>query len=79
MMTEIVIPATYRYHDGTGRHTTTDWWSNFFVSCGDWHEAKRVLDREWNAQVKASRNLGEIGTIVFENEQDATMFLLRWA
>lgn len=72
MMTEIVIPATYHYHD-------TDWWSNFFHSCGDWHEAERVLDREWNARVKASHNLGEVGTIVFENEQDATMFLLRWS
>ena len=78
-MTEIVIPAIYRYHDGTCSRDTTDWWSNFFHSCGDWHEAERVLDREWNARVKASRNLGEVGTIVFENEQDATMFLLRWS
>ena len=72
-MAEIVIPATHRYRD------STDWWSNFFFSCGDWHEVERVLDRDWRARVITSTKLGEIGTIVFENEQDATMFLLRWS
>ena len=69
-MTELTIPNTHRY---------SHWWLKFFYSCGDWHEVGRVLDEEWNAKVNASPIAGEVGTIVFENEQDLTMFLLRWS
>lgn len=72
-MAELIIPDTYRYSN------SPNWWSKFFYSCGDWRGVDRVLARDWNAQVNPSTKLGEVGTIVFENEQDLTMFLLRWS
>ena len=72
-MAQLIIPAINRPPGAT------DWWSNFFYSCGDWHEVRRVLDREWNAQVETSPIAGEIGKIIFENERDITMFMLRWS
>ena len=78
-MVELAIPSTHQWHNGTGYRETPNWWTNFFFSCGDWREAERVLDEEWGARVKASHDLGEVGTIVFKNEQDATMFLLKWS
>jgi hypothetical protein len=72
-MAELIIPATRR------DHKSTDWWSNFFYSCGDWHEVSRVLHRDWNARAEASPIVGEVGKIIFENERDITMFMLRWS
>ena len=57
----------------------TNWWSNFFFSCGDWREAERVLAQDWNAKVETSPVAGVVGTIIFKNERDVTMFLLRWS
>jgi hypothetical protein len=74
MTAKLIIPYSYRY---TSKQT--DWWSNFFFACGDWREVDRTLIRDWNARVYTSPIAGEVGTIIFENEQDVTMFLLRWS
>lgn len=68
-MAELIIPPIY----------PVDWWSNFFSSCGDWREVDRVLARDWNARVVTSPIADEVGTITFKNEQDLTMFLLKWS
>lgn len=73
-MAKLIIPYSDRY-----TVKPTDWWSNFFFACGDWREVGRVLDENWNARVDTSPIAGEVGTIIFENEQDLTMFLLRWS
>ena len=74
MMAELIIPPSHRY---TSR--PIDWWSNFFFTCGDWREVDRVLAQEWHARVVTSPIAGEVGTIIFQNERDVTMFLLRWS
>lgn len=72
-MAELIIPYSHRYSDAS------DWWARFFYSCGDWREVDRVLAQDWNARVETSPVAGEVGTIIFENDQDVTMFLLRWS
>lgn len=72
MMFELEIPVN------RNPYTPPSWWAKFFYSCGDWREVERVLTQDWNARINPSPKLGEVGTIVFENEQDATMFMLKW-
>jgi hypothetical protein len=74
IVTELEIPTSNWAHVDA----PPSWWENFFYSCGDWQEVQRVLKEDWNAEAVPSSRLGEVGTIVFENEQDATMFMLRW-
>lgn len=71
-MAELIIPTT-----NSGR--TTNWWSNFFWACGSWRETEHVLAHVWHARVESSPIAGEVGKIIFENERDITMFLLKWS
>lgn len=73
MMMDLVI------HRIGATKNTDNWWTNFFWSAGDWCEAERILDEEWNAYVEMSSNFSEVGTIKFKNEHDMVMFLLRWS
>ena len=76
MMAELEIPTSNWAHVDA----PPSWWENFvYNGLRDWHEVVRVLDEDWNAEVRDSPIVGEIGKIIFENERDITMFLLRWS
>ena len=60
-------------------HEDRRWWRNFILSLGDEVTVERVLDElaKWNA-----RRVSEPGKYIeieFDNEEDATMFVLRWS
>ena len=67
-----VDPATFEL-------VNRDWWTNFIESLGNDVSDKQLTDElaKWNA-----RRVSEPGKYIeieFDNEEDATMFVLRWS
>jgi hypothetical protein len=73
MMIKIEIPTKDRIESNL-------WWQNFFQSAGDWREAERILNETYQAQiVLAPAPELRIGSIIFEHDPAATMFMMKWS
>lgn len=56
------------------------YWTNYFYSYETWREVEEALFRDWRGQVVFHpRFPGLVEKIVFNNNSDATIFLLRWS
>ena len=59
------------------------WWDNlfaFYESCEDrsWKNVVKDLETEWNARVVFAGQ-SQVRALEFDRDEDAVLFLLRWA
>lgn len=56
-----------------------EFWLNYFFNFNDWREVERDLDDRGGRLVFNAKAPGMVERIVFDNDADATAFLLRWS